>query len=336
MAALPEQTALPDAPQSNSCASNFSTSGSGSLEGAVVDSNHNLLSGAQVHLERDGSSASCDLVTEPDGRFLFIDLPRGSFRLRVSFSGMETLVDEQIMLQNGQHLRLPDLTVHLATTTQQVTVTVSQVELAQEEVKTEEKQRALVIFPNFYSSYIWNAAPLNTRQKFDLALHSIFDPVNFLVVGAEAGGLQYTDSYHYGTGAEAYAKYYGSTFADTAIAHLLGSAVLPSLLHQDPRYFYKGRGSKTSRALYAISRAVITRNDAGRDEPNYSSVAGSLAAGAISNAYHPAADRGVGLTFRNGAIAIGGHAFDNLVREFVLRRLTSHVPDSGVGQPPPK
>lgn len=332
-----QMAALPDAPQSNTCASKLGAPGSGSLAGIVVDSNHNPLSGALLHLERDGFSESCDLATEPDGRFLFADLPSGSYRLRVSFSGMQTLVDEEITLQNGEHLRLPDLTIHLATATQQVTVTVNQIELAQEEVKTEEKQRALVIFPNFYSSYIWNAAPLDTRQKFDLALHSIFDPVNLLVVGAEAGGLQYTDTYHdYGTGAGAYGKYYGATFADTAIAHILGSAALPSLLHQDPRYFYKGRGSKTSRALYAITRAVITRNDAGRDVPNYSSMAGSLMAGAISNAYHPAADRGAGLTFRNGAIAIGGHAFDNLIREFILRQLTSHVPDSGVGQPPPK
>lgn len=328
---------LPDAPQNNSCASKLGTSGTGSLAGTVADSNHHPLSGAQVHLEHVGSAGSCDRSTEPDGRFLFADLPTGSFRLRISFSGMQTLLDEQIALQNGEHLTLPDLTVHLATTTQQVTVTVSQVELAQEQLKAQEKQRALVIFPNFYSSYNWSAAPLDTRQKFDLALHSIFDPVNFLVVGAEAGGLQYTDSYHsYGTGAEAYAKYYGSTFADTSIARILGSAVLPSLLHQDPRYFYKGRGSKTSRALYAVTRAVVTRNDAGRDVPNYSSVAGSLMAGAISNAYHPAADRGVGLTFRTGAIAVGGHAFDNLIREFILRQLTSHVPDSGVGQPQPQ
>ncbi len=328
--------ALPDAPQNNSCGSQLGTPGSGSLAGTVLDSNHNPLSGAQVHLERAGSSGGCDLATAPDGRFLFANLPSGMFRLRVSLSGMQTVVDEQIMLQNGEHLALPDLTVHLATSTQQVTVTASQIELAQEEVKAQEKQRALVIFPNFYSSYIWNAAPLNPRQKFGLALHSIFDPVNFLVVGAEAAGLQYTDTYHYGTGAEAYAKYYGSTFADTAVARTLGSAVLPSLLHQDPRYFYKGRGGAASRALYAITRAVITRNDAGRDVPNYSSVAGSLMAGAISNAYHPEADRGAGLTFRNGAIAIGGHAFDNLVREFILRQITSHVPDSDVGQPPPK
>jgi carboxypeptidase family protein len=310
--------------------------GSGSLGGTVVDSNHNPLSRAQVHLDRDGTSGGCDLATEPDGRFLFANLPSGAFRLRVSFPGMQTVVDEQIVLQNGEDLTLPDLIVRLATTTQQVTVTVSQTELAQEEVKAQEKQRALVIFPNFYSSFIWNAAPLNSRQKFDLALHSIFDPVNFLVVGAEAGGLQYNDTYHYGSGAEAYAKYYGSTFADTATTRILGGAVLPSLLHQDPRYFYKGRGSVTSRSLYAITRAVITRSDAGRNEPNYSSIAGGLMAGAISNAYHPESDRGAGLTFRNGAIAIGGHAFDNLVREFILRPITSHVPESGVGQPPPK
>lgn len=332
------QKLLPDAPQSQlqsqQCGDSLGATGHGSIAATILDNARNPLSGAQVELQRDGSPGTCTATTAEDGRFLFSDLPRGNFRLRVSVPGMQTLVDEQITIHGSEHLTLPDLTVQLVTAAQQVTVTVSQVELAQEEVKAQEKQRALLIFPNFYSSYIWNAAPMNSRQKFGLALHSLLDPVNFLIVGGEAAGLQYTDTYHaYGTGAQAYGKYYGATFADNASARLIGGAVLPSLLHQDPRYFYKGRGTVTSRALYAITRAVITRNDRGQDVPNYSSMLGGLAAGGISNAYHPSSDRGVALTFRNAGIDIGGHAFDNLIREFILRKLTSNVPDYANGQP---
>jgi hypothetical protein len=323
-----------DAPQST-CATKLGASGNGSLAGTVVDSNHNPLAGAQVHLERDGSAGSCDVATELDGRFLFEDLRKGTFRLRIWLSGMQTLMDEQITLQNGQHLTLPDLTVRLATATQQVTVTVSRVELAQEEVKTQEKQRALVIFPNFYSSYIWNAAPLNSRQKFDLALHSIFDPVNFLVVGAEQASCSTPIRITTGQERKPTRNITARPSPTRRSPTFSAARCFRRFCTRIPVISTKA-GAARRLALYAISRAVITRNDAGRDVPNYSSVAGSLMAGAISNAYHPATDRGVGLTFRNGAIAIGGHAFENLIREFILRQLTSHVPEPGVGEPPPK
>ena len=112
----------------------------------------------------------------------------------------------------------------------------------------------------------------------------------------------------YGQGAQGYAKRYGAAYADEAISRMIGSAILPSLLHQDPRYFYRGSGSKKSRALYAISAAVICRGDNGRMQPNYSYVAGAFAAGGISNLYHPAGDRGAGLTIANGFLNVGAHA----------------------------
>jgi hypothetical protein len=121
--------------------------------------------------------------------------------------------------------------------------------------------------------------------------------------------------------------------ADEALSRMIGSAILPSLLHQDPRYFYRGSGSKKSRAFYAISSAVICRGDNGRLQPNYSYVLGSFAAGGISNLYHPASDRGVGLTIGNGFLNVAAHALDNLGREFVFRKLTPKVPDYAQGKP---
>jgi hypothetical protein len=114
---------------------------------------------------------------------------------------------------------------------------------------------------------------------------------------------------------------------------MIGSAVLPSLLHQDPRYFYKGSGSITSRAVYAIKQTVICRGDNGRSEPNYSRVFGNFAAAGISNLYRAPEDRTASLTFRNGFIITASNAAGNLVREFLLRKITSKVPDYEQGQP---
>jgi hypothetical protein len=103
---------------------------------------------------------------------------------------------------------------------------------------------------------------------------------------------------------------------------MIGGAILPSLLHQDPRYFYQGTGTKKARALHAISSPFIAKGDNGRWEPNYSSIGGDLATGAISNAYYPESNRGPGLVFDNALITTGGRMVNGLIQEFVLRRLT--------------
>jgi hypothetical protein len=208
-----------------------------------------------------------------------------------------------------------------------VDVVIKQTDLAQEQIKAAEHQRVLGILPNFYSSYIWDAAPLNAPQKFSLAFHSITDPVEFVGTGIVAGAEQANDTFSgYGQGAKGYAKRYGAAYADDAIGKMIGSAILPSWLHQDPRYFYKGSGNVRSRMSYAISRAVVTRGDDGHAQPNYSRVLGSFAAGGLANLYYPAGDRGLALTLGNALVGTAGNAVDNLIREFLLRKLTSNVP----------
>jgi hypothetical protein len=104
----------------------------------------------------------------------------------------------------------------------------------------------------------------------------------------------------------------------------IGSAILPSFLKQDPRYFYKGSGTAGSRILYAIANSVICKGDNGRWQANYSNILGSLASGGISNLYYPPQDRnGSGLTFENAAIEIGATAAANLLQEFFIRKLTT-------------
>jgi len=132
----------------------------------------------------------------------------------------------------------------------------------------------------------------------------------------------------YGQGAQGYGMRFGATYADTAIGTFLGSAVLPSLLKQDPRYFYKGSGSKGSRILYALANSVICKGDNMRWQPNYSNIIGSMAAGGISNLYYPAKDReGATLTIENGLIGIGASAAANLIEEFVMRKFTPNIPN---------
>ena len=126
---------------------------------------------------------------------------------------------------------------------------------------------------------------------------------------------------------QANAKRYGAVFASSVTGTFIGSAILPSLLKQDPRYFYKGTGSTRSRILYALANSVICKGDDGRWEPNYSSILGSLAAGGISNLYYPAKNRdGLELTFENTLINIGATAASNLLQEFVIRKLTPKAP----------
>jgi hypothetical protein len=107
---------------------------------------------------------------------------------------------------------------------------------------------------------------------------------------------------------------------------MIGGAILPSLLKQDPRYFYKGTGSVEARASYAIANAVICKGDNGKWQFNYSAIGGALASGGISNLYYPKDDRGAGLVFENAAIGIGATAIANLFQEFLVKKLTPHVP----------
>jgi hypothetical protein len=206
-----------------------------------------------------------------------------------------------------------------------VDVTATKEEIAQRQIEAQEKQRLFGVLPNFYVTYIPDAAPLNLRQKFELSWKSRLDPVRFGTAGITAG-IQHVRGVHsgFGDGAEGYGRRYAANFANGLTRSLISQVLMPSLFKQDPRYFYKGTGSKKSRIGYAISRAVIKKGDNGRWQPNYSGILGSLASGGLSNLYYPAEDRkGVQLTFENTAWGIGGAALGNLTQEFLFKKLTT-------------
>jgi hypothetical protein len=154
--------------------------------------------------------------------------------------------------------------------------------------------RIFYALPNFLSvDKEGTYPPLSTGEKFKVVARGSFDWVEFVWIAAEAGIGQAEDSEPtYGQGATGYAKRYGSDFADTVIENFMVGAILPSALHQDPRYYIMGKGGFWHRTAYALSRIVITRSDSGKSELNFSEIFGSGAAAAISTySYHPRSER---------------------------------------------
>ncbi|NYF89063.1 carboxypeptidase-like regulatory domain-containing protein [Tunturiibacter empetritectus] len=309
--------------------------GTAQINGAVEDVQGVPVSNATIVLNAPGKLGKRTTTSGSDGTFTFTALPAGEFRLLITAPGLDPYTSPEFSVLSGAIVELPKATLKLSTSSS-INVYATSDQIAQEQVHEQEKQRVLAVFPNFYTSYIWDAEPMSSRQKYSLAVRSIVDPVNLIANGAVAGFEQLNNSFSgYGSGIEGYGKRFGAAVADDASSRLIGSAILPSLLHQDPRYFYQGTGGFRSRSRHAVFSTFRTRGDDGLQHFNYSRIIGSLSAGAISNAYYPASDRGAGLTFRNFGITIGGTAADNLIREFVLRSLVPSVPAYANGKSTP-
>ncbi|MFY9689936.1 MAG: carboxypeptidase-like regulatory domain-containing protein [Candidatus Acidiferrales bacterium] len=297
---------------------------SGIINGTVVDATGAAVSGAHIRLTRADQSSSEEKVADSDGQFFFANVTPGPFQLTVTAQGFSTQTTSGV-LNGGGVLNLPPITMSLATVMTEVHVTPHTE--AQAELKAEEKQRVLGVIPNFYVSYVPEAAPLAPEQKFQLALKATIDPVTYVVVAATAGIEQATNYYSgYGQGAAAYGERFGATYANYVTATFIGSAILPSLFKQDPRYFYKGTGSTRSRFLYAFGNTFFCKGDNGRWQPNYSNLGGNLISSAIGNAYDPPSNRGVGPTFEGALIGIGATGAANVIEEFVMSKLTSNIP----------
>jgi len=293
---------------------------SSSVTGVVIDQRGDPVPGATITLtEPAGENPG---LADENGSFTIL-ADAGTFDLQVSAPGFHrTTVHGE--LGANQQLDLGRLSLEIQTATEEVRVTLTKEELAEEQVRTEEKQRILGVIPNFFVTYDHNAVPLNARQKYELAFRTLIDPetigVDFLSSGVQqgTGGLK-----GYGNGSRGYAKRFAAAYGTGSIDTMLGSAVLPSLFKQDPRYFYKGTGTIRQRALYAMSMSVLCKGDNGHWQYNYSGLLGGLAAGGISNLYYPPANRNaLGMTFENTAIGIGSSAVTNLVQEFLIRKFT--------------
>ena len=307
---------------------------SSSIAGSVVDPNGTVVPGATVKLTGLNAAVEHTVVADAWGRFIFSSLPGGTFRITVTAPNLATFTSDQIVLTAGQNLQLSQTVLHIGQTHANVTVFATLEDIAQAQVQAQEKQRVFGVLPNFYSSYIWDAAPMTSKQKFGLALRTSTDPMSFAIPAAIAGVEQWHNTFPgYGRGTEGYLKRYGATYADGFIGRIIGGAILPSLFKQDPRYFYRGSGTTKTRAWYAISQTFVCRGDNGRTQINWSHLLGSFAAAGVSNIYHAPEDRSASLTIRNGFVIVGSSAVANLIREFLLRKITSQVPDYAQGKP---
>jgi hypothetical protein len=188
---------------------------------------------------------------------------------------------------------------------------------SQKALDQEEHQRMLGVIPNFNTVMSGEAPPIDAKQKFHLFFKSSVDPFQFVAAGADALFEQALDSYpEYHQGFKGYSKRYGAAFADGFDGNFFGNAVLPSIFHQDPRYFRMGHGTFRHRFWYALSTTVMCKGDNGNWQFNYSNLAGNFIGGAISNVYYPAADRGFGLTMERGATVSAEGALGSLAVEF--------------------
>jgi hypothetical protein len=155
-------------------------------------------------------------------------------------------------------------------------------------------QHILKVIPNYKTveDPSQPVEPMPIREKFKLGAKDSFDPHALPVIAIYAGIEQLQNQYKsFGQGMEGFGKRYAGSYADQAIGNMLGEAVFPSVLHEDPRYFRKGRGNFFARAGYAMSRVLVTRTDAGSQQFNFSEFLGNGAQAAISNVYYPAPDR---------------------------------------------
>jgi hypothetical protein len=301
---------------------------SGTISGTVVDPSGAAVAGARLSLTRENQSPSQKALSGDDGQFSFAGIAPGPFMLTITAERFATQTFSAT-LHPGESYAVPQIALALAPETTDVRVVLTQAQEAQAQVKEQEKQRALGFVPNFFVSYVPTALPLTSKQKFELAVRMTVDPVTFALTGVTAGIEQAQNDFSgYGQGAQGYGKRYGAAYADIVTDTFIGSAILPSLLKQDPRYFYKGSGGARRRILYALANSVICKGDDGRWQANYSNIIGTFAAGGISNLYYPAANRnGPGLTLANGLIGIGESATVNLLQEFLIRKVTPNIPN---------
>jgi hypothetical protein len=306
----------------------------GTISGTIVDGTEALISGAHIKLSREGCPDQ-ELISDDDGQFSASNVTPGLFQLTITHAGFASTTYSGT-LSSGESYVVPPVMLIVATNVTNVRVSMSQKELAEAEIKDQEKQRIFGALPNFYVTYDPAAPPLSSKQKFKLAWKATSDPVNIAVAAGTAGMEQAANSSPgYGQGAQGYAKRFAAAYADSVTGTFLADAILPSVFKQDPRYFYKGTGTVRSRILYALAASVICKSDNGRWQANYSAIVGGFASAGIANLYYPpAADRGRGaLTVENALIGIGSSAATNVLQEFLFRKLTPRAPNYASATP---
>ena len=293
----------------------------GNILGTVLDQTGTVAPGATVRITTEDNSFSRQMVSGNNGQFSFSSVPPGPFKIVVNAEGFgdQTFTGE---LASGQTLIVPPLVIAIATVVTDVKVAVDPVEVATEEVKEELHQRVFGFIPNFYVTYNREAAPLTTKLKFRLAFKSSTDPVTIagtaFLAGLEQAGDQYSE---FGQGMEGYGKRLGAGYADVVASTFLSGAIFPTLLHQDPRYYFQGTGGTRSRILHAVENSVRCKGDNGKWQVNYSNILGAFGGAAVSSYLYPTKNRAT-FTLSAGLIRMGESSLAGFVQEFVVPKIS--------------
>jgi Carboxypeptidase regulatory-like domain len=294
----------------------------GSILGTVVDGNNDTIPNATVVLQNPAGDP-LTVVTKDDGTFAFHDVTPGiAYPITIAAAGFAEW-NSSVTVEPGQDKTLTDIKLRMMAVQRAVTVTYSSKEVADQQLKAEEHQRVLGFIPNIYVTYEPHPEPLTAKMKFHLAYKGLTHPTFFAFEGLWAGVEQAAHITDYRQGARGYGERFGAALASGSSEALFANAILPSLLHQDPRYFYQGNDAKWSRTRHAIIAPFVCKGDNGKLQPNYSQWGGSLISASLSNTYYPDSERGFGLVFRNFGTSMGLHVGLGLAQEFLLRKFTS-------------
>jgi len=294
----------------------------GSILGTVVDTSDDPIAGATLILQGPAGDRLTS-VTKDDGSFAFQNVTPGlAYQITVTAEGFADW-SSPVTVEPGQDKTLGEVKLRILAVQRAVTVSYSSKEVAAQQLKVEEQQRILRFIPNLYVTYEPHPEPLSTKMKFQLAYKDLTQPAFFARVAGWAAVQQGAGTPHWPQDAQGYGKRLGAGLADATTEDLVGNAILPSLLHQDPRYFYQGNGTKKSRARHAILAAFVCKGDNGAWQPNYSTWGGSLIASSVSMAYYPSSDRDATHVFKNFGVGMGLHVAGGLAQEFILSKFTS-------------
>ena len=294
----------------------------GGILGTVADVNSDPIPDATVVLQGPAGNR-LTATTMDDGSFALHDVTPGiAYQIGVTADGFADW-NSSVTADPGQEKSLGEIKLRILAVLRPVNVNYSSKEVAAQQLKAEERQRVLGFIPNTYVTYEPHPEPLTAKMKFHLAYKGLTHPTFFAFEAFWAGVQQASDTPDYRLGSKGYAERFGANLASGGSEILFGNAILPSLLHQDPRYFYRGSGTKRSRAWHAIIAPFVCQGDNGKLQPNYSQWGGSLISASLSNAYYPASNRGAGLVFTNFGTSMGLHVVLGLAQEFILAKITS-------------
>jgi hypothetical protein len=294
----------------------------GTIMGTVVDATGGVIPGASVVLQGPTANDQRTVTSRDNGFFELKGITPGiPYTVSISANGFGNWRSDEITLTPSQTAILSNIKMRVATV-ETVTEVVPQEVIAVQQERVLENQRLVGFIPNVYVSYAQDAVPLTSRLKFRLAVKALTNPVTIAGFTMNSAMYQAAGYPAYQQGMKGFGQRIGSTFAGGWTKIMVGDAILPSLLHQDPRYFYQGTGTTGSRLKHALASAFVTRTDDGRRAVNYSNLGGDLVAGAMANAYYPDRDRGAGLVMRSSLIGIGGRMANAVAQEFLFHKWT--------------